>query len=341
MPHGLVARALELLGQPQQRWRSAARRCSSPLRASGSNSPSDGHALAVIARHLADQRHLARGEARQPGVEDQVARVLVVVVVVDRHADVVQHRRRPQQLALERVAGVQAGRRQLVEELEREPATCSVWAGSAWYAPARLSTRRPADVLEQRRVARRRPPRRLEEHALAQARLRRLDALEPAGLQHRLDHHGAREDQVRPRRLDARHLAALGGRQLRQALDQLVERLARHGVALHAVGRQARRALRGGGEVAHGAADPDEAPAALRATPRRPARRATCSRSALSCLRLARSPGRKRSVMRTAPSGHERARRPAGRRRARAACEPPPRSSATPSASVVELTAAR
>ena len=35
---------------------------------------------------------------------------------------------------------------------------------------------------------------------------------------------------------------------------------------------------------------------------------ATCSRSALVCLRLARPPsGRKRSVMRTAPSGHERA----------------------------------
>ena len=31
-----------------------------------------------------------------------------------------------------------------------------------------------------------------------------------------------------------------------------------------------------------------------------------CARSALSCLPLVLSPGRKRSVMRTAPSGHER-----------------------------------
>ena len=74
------------------------------------------HALAVIARGLRDERDLARREARQAGVEDEIARVLVVVVVVDRHADVVQHARAPQQLALPAVAGMQAGRGELVEE---------------------------------------------------------------------------------------------------------------------------------------------------------------------------------------------------------------------------------
>ena len=65
---------------------------------------------------------------------------------------------------------------------------------------------------------------------------------------------------------------------------------------------------------------------------------ATCSRSARVCFFL---PGAKRSVMRTAPSGHERA-STASRSRTRVSCiEPPPRSSTTPSDNVVELTAAR
>ena len=67
----------------------------------------------------------------------------------------------------------------------------------------------------------------------------------------------------------------------------------------------------------------------------------TAARAALSCLRVtAREPGRSCSVTRTAPSGHDAdasARRPA-------TCVswrlPPPRSSTTPSVSVVELTAA-
>ena len=115
----LVAGALELLGEPQeggpahqdvlvaladQRRQLAERR----------------RALAVVAGQLRDQRHLAGAEARQAGVEDEVARVLVVVVVVDGDADVVQHRRGPQQLALHRVAVVDAGGGQPVEHLERE-----------------------------------------------------------------------------------------------------------------------------------------------------------------------------------------------------------------------------
>jgi len=64
----------------------------------------------VVAGGLADQRGLARGEAGQPGVQDQVARVLVVVVVVDGGADVVQDGRGPQQLALESDADVTVSR---------------------------------------------------------------------------------------------------------------------------------------------------------------------------------------------------------------------------------------
>ncbi len=65
---------------------------------------------------------------------------------------------------------------------------------------------------------------------------------------------------------------------------------------------------------------------------------ATCSRSASVRFFF---PGAKRSVMRTAPSGHERA-STASRSPTRVSCiEPPPRSSTTPSDSVVEFTAAR
>ncbi len=67
----------------------------------------------------------------------------------------------------------------------------------------------------------------------------------------------------------------------------------------------------------------------------------TCPRKALTCLGEVVLPSRKRSVMRTAPIRQEResvAIRPSTRESCR---EPPPMSSATPSASVVELTAAR
>ena len=117
--HALVAAALEVLGEAQQdRHAVQARRVA--VLGERRELGEVRHALAVIARGLRDQRDLARREARQAGVEDEVARVLVVVVVVDGHADVVQHAGAPQQLALPAVAGVQAGGGELVEEAERE-----------------------------------------------------------------------------------------------------------------------------------------------------------------------------------------------------------------------------
>ena len=104
--------------------------------------------------------------------------------------------------------------------------------------------------------------------------------------------------------------------------------------------------LRRGGEVADRAADADHAPP-VRAGAREPRPPAsstffsTCARSALTCLGDVVLPSRKRSVMRTAPIRHDRA-SVAMRPSTRESCiEPPPMSSATPSASVVELTAAR
>ena len=57
----------------------------------------------------------------------------MVVVIVDRHADVVQHARRPQQFPLERVALVQAESSELVEHRQRERRDVTVWAASGRY----------------------------------------------------------------------------------------------------------------------------------------------------------------------------------------------------------------
>ena len=86
-------------------------------------------------------------------------------------------------------------------------------------------------------------------------------------------------------------------------------------------------------EVADRAADAGQ-PAARALEPRRALSISfgrTCSRSALTCLRLRLlAVGRKRSVIRTAPSGHERG-STAMRPSTRVSCiEPPPMSSTTP-----------
>ena len=74
----------------------------------------------------------------------------MVVVVVHRHPDVVQHARRPQQFPLLRVAFVQAHARQLVEHAERERR--HVLRVGAVHAVARREVlhRGAAHVLEQR-----------------------------------------------------------------------------------------------------------------------------------------------------------------------------------------------
>ena len=111
----LVAASLEVLGEPQQH-----RAADEQVLVAGPRQRREraevGVALAVVAHRLADQRDLALREAREPGAEDQVARVLVMVVVVDRHADVVEQRRGLEQLALLGVARVKPLGGEFVEE---------------------------------------------------------------------------------------------------------------------------------------------------------------------------------------------------------------------------------
>ena len=142
------------------------RRSRRPSRASGASSPKLGRALAVVARHLRDERDLARVEARQPGVEDQVARVLVVVVVVDGHADVVQHRRGPQSSSRSpAVAGVQAASASSSNIPSASVGdVLGVRGARPWYCGGEVQDARAPHVVEQRRVAgevaaRRRRPR--------------------------------------------------------------------------------------------------------------------------------------------------------------------------------------
>ena len=195
-------------------------------------------------------------------------------------------------------------------------ATCWVWANSGWYCAARLSTLRRrtssnsggSSAFEQR----------LEEHALAQAGLGRPERVEAADLHHRVDHDRRGEDDVGAAGLDA--------------VD----------VPRSATGRSARRSIRScsasrvtvtpwtvksGMSAARWAAlarlrtappTPTSVRPCAAGSATQPADSSffsTCARSALTCLGEVFLPSRKRSVMRTAPIRHERARSPAGPRR--------------------------
>ena len=287
-------------------------RASSPSTASAAKGRADGTTLAVVAHGLADERDLALVEPGQAGVEDEVARVLVVVVVVDRHADVVERAGGPQQLALGRVAIVEArprrGRRRGRRASRVTCATCC--------APGRRTARRGSRRSRggrRRTAAARRGRAALEEHALAQARLGRLERLEPADVEHGCTTTApARMRSARAGLIPGR-AALRGGRSARRSTSSS-SASRRDAEALDAEPRQPGRALGGGGQGADGAAEADE-PAAAAGQPRRErARRRTCARSARSCLPLAgSSPGRKRSVIRTAPSGQDPARPPGAR----------------------------
>ena len=113
--------------------------------------------------------------------------------------------------------------------------------------------RRAAHVREERRVGGCEEV--LEEDALAEAGVGGLELVGADQVHQRGEHDGAAEDHVAAVGLDARHLPALLGRQLRELLDQFFERVSREQVALGVRLRQAGAALGGGGEVADSAAD--------------------------------------------------------------------------------------
>ena len=192
-----------------------------------------------------------------------------MVVVVDRHADVVQHARGPQKLALAALAAVQAEACQLVEHAQRERRHVARVGGIGLVVGGQVEHARAPHVLEQRRLAPLQQA--LEEDPLAHARLGRLEARKAARAQHAGDDDRPRQDEVGAGGLDPRDARPLGGRQRGEALDQLRQDLGLDHHPPHAVGRQPRRALGGGGEVAHRAADPHQAPRARVVAPAEPA----------------------------------------------------------------------
>ena len=205
-------------------------------------------------------------------------------------------------------------RGELVEHAQRQRRHVLGVLGVDLVLRGHVQHARAPHVGEQRlRVRDRRPDRQqaLEEHALAQPRLGRLQGVEAARAAAPPDDHRARQDQVGARGLDARHARALGRGQRRQPLHELGSARARSACP-------ARRWTAGpprAGRPPRGCARCRRCPPAA-AVARRPPRAratracassaATCSRSSSSCLRLA-GPlgGRKRSLMRTVPSGHE------------------------------------
>ena len=226
-----------------------------------------------------------------------------------------------------RVAGVQAGRGRARPTARARAGRRGRRGRSPRRRRGEVEHRRPADVLEQRRVA---PlEQRLVEDALAQAGLGRLDRVEAAGLHHRLDDERARQDQIRAGGLDAR------GPTPRSAAGSSASRSTSSSSAARVTAKpwtpkdgQLRGELRRGGEVAHGAADTDEA-AAARASQARLGRAAGDVRAQrLDLLGLRRSP--------SAGSARSCARRRAARSRRRRASRPSTRVSCMRAAAEVE-----
>jgi len=77
-----------------------------------------GRRLAVIPRHIGNDRNLIGGETTQSGVTDQVIRMLVVRLIRDVHARLVQKRRVLEQFPLAGLEHVQL--RRLIEDPERQ-----------------------------------------------------------------------------------------------------------------------------------------------------------------------------------------------------------------------------
>ena len=288
-------------------------------------------------------------EPRQAAVEDQVAGVLVVVVVVDRHADVVQHAGRPQQFPLAGVALVQAERGQLVEHAQRQRRHVlgvgrvdGVLAGEVEHA-------RVADVLEHRRspVAARGPPSRRSKKTPSRrpASVTSSDSKPPAS--------STPWTTIAPARIRSARAGLIPGMLARSRAgssaslrDQLLQRLALDHHPLDADRRQTGGPLRRRGEVADGAPEAHQPPPCRRRAPQpaglgelrgdvaRAARPAACAWRARWRAGSARSsapcrPARSRTGGAVGP-------RPAtaasSRRRGRAR---------SPARRVVELTAAR
>src|SRR6185295_2785111 len=111
--------AIEALGEPQHRRQRADDAARAPRQIAEPLVLSFRRPLAVVARDQADGLDLLRLEAAQVAVLDQVVGVLVVSLVADMDADVVQDRRELEPLAL--AIGEAVDRPRLIEQRHRQP----------------------------------------------------------------------------------------------------------------------------------------------------------------------------------------------------------------------------
>jgi hypothetical protein len=167
-----------------------------------------------------------------------------------------------QQFALDRIPRVQTQPRELVGHRQRECRDVVGVGRIGTVLRRQVQDARAAQVGEQRRISI--GEQALEEHTLAQTRLGDFQAVEPTREQRALHHDRASEDQIGACGLDARNGAALRCGKRRQTLHELLEGLIGDDRRLHSIRGQAASALHRGGQVAHGAADADQARAGVR-----------------------------------------------------------------------------
>jgi len=177
--------------------------------------------------------------------------MLVVIVVVDRHADIVEHGRGPEQLPFFGLARVNAGSLQRIPDTQSEMGHVLLVHEVVVVLRREIADAGFAHVGDKRRIGG--GEKAGEEDALAQAGFGHLDAVEATDFEHGPQHGGAREDDLCAPRLHARHTAALPSRPRGQFRFEVGQGVAREDEALHARGRQGGPALSGIRQVAHGA----------------------------------------------------------------------------------------
>ena len=216
-------------------------------------------------------------------------RVAVVVLVVDRGADVVEHAGGPEQLALGVTEVVQASRREAVEHAERQRRHAADVLGLAVEAVGEVLHRLAAHVLEQlvarpAGARRRRPRAGLPRSPRCASKPPLSSAAASTSAPPRITSPRSGLMPLTSPRLEAGLPASSSIRSSRASRVELE--------SLHVSERQLVAAHRGGGEVADRAADADQAAAAL--PPAEPLELGldTCLRSAFMALAGAFSPGR-------------------------------------------------
>ena len=270
-----------------------------------------GRALAVVASDEGDELDLGIGEPDELGVADDVVRVQVVLGVRDHQADVRQESSSLQQVATRLVEAVDVAAG--VEQLDGQTGHVFAVGGVVVAAGRQVAHRSESHVAERVELE---PPvtlDRVEEHALAQGVVAEREALDVEHLGDSLEDQRAGEDDVRPRRVEARQLPSGSDRRtLRESHQRVVELL---GIELEAVVRAQLRLVGNAACTIRAivSAVPDDAIATAKPS-------SSISRSTMPSAWIARTsdttprrsgaardPPKKRSVRRTAPSLNERA----------------------------------